>query len=111
MIPRMLDDAFKIVIDGVFKMKEEKEGKKYFPLDGYDDKEILWEELKYLSNPLWIIFILNYHSLIVRNIFIYKIFYTFWEMIGNDQLSEEAVELQNLFTDLDSEGKGYLTME
>ena len=48
LIPRMIDDAFKLTIDEVFILNEENRremNKKPFPVDGYDDNENLWEFL------------------------------------------------------------------
>ena len=44
MIPRMLDDAFKIVIDPIFKIKERKE--KIYSIKGYEDDLNMWELMK-----------------------------------------------------------------
>ena len=42
LLPRMLDDMFKITIDRIFsnKMKEEVEE---LPVEGYDDDHNMWE--------------------------------------------------------------------
>ena len=48
LIPRMIDDAFKLTLDEVFILNEEsrKEMQKNpFPVDGYDNNENLWELL------------------------------------------------------------------
>ena len=48
LIPRMIDDAFKLTIDEVFILNEENRremNKKPFPVDGYDNNENLWELL------------------------------------------------------------------
>ena len=44
LLPRMIDDAFKLSVDGIKGGVEGKEGK--FKVKGYDDKEKMWEELE-----------------------------------------------------------------
>lgn len=44
MVPRMLDDAFKMVLDPIFKSKRDEN--KVFPLQGYHCEENIWEVLK-----------------------------------------------------------------
>lgn len=44
MVPRMLDDAFRMVLDPIFKSKRDES--KVFPLEGYDCEENVWELLK-----------------------------------------------------------------
>ncbi|KRX10741.1 hypothetical protein PPERSA_12362 [Pseudocohnilembus persalinus] len=44
LIPRMMDDAFKLTVDQVFKCQNKTllQQKQNFPVTGYDDNEILW---------------------------------------------------------------------
>ena len=42
LVPRMVDDAFKLTIDK--KFSKEKEENSLYPVDGYNDNENLWEK-------------------------------------------------------------------
>ncbi len=43
LVPRLIDDAFRLTIDDVFETVYKDESKSVFPVEGYDDKEIMWD--------------------------------------------------------------------
>ena len=50
LIPRMLDDAFRLTIDKVFIRKDREDiyiNKSPFPVTGYSDEENMWQKIKF----------------------------------------------------------------
>ena len=58
LVPRMIDDALRITVDDVFKTEYDKDWldedgnyKSCFHVDGYDDKENMWEFICNINKP------------------------------------------------------------
>ena len=43
LVPRMIDDAFRLTIDQVFERSDENRNKSQFKVDGYTDEENMWQ--------------------------------------------------------------------
>ena len=45
LVPRMIDDAFKLTIDKVFERSDDKADISQFKVDGYKDDENMWQNI------------------------------------------------------------------
>ena len=43
LVPRMIDDAFRLTVDKIFEREDEDKNKSKFKVDGYTDEENMWQ--------------------------------------------------------------------
>ena len=47
LVPRMIDDAFRLTVDQIFKRNDENKNISKFKVDGYTDEENMWQKINF----------------------------------------------------------------
>ena len=47
LVPRMIDDAFRLTVDAIFERNDENKNISKFKVNGYTDEENMWQKINF----------------------------------------------------------------